>query len=101
MGKAVLPGHDEYGFHSAGGKVGGLQADPAKQLPGGPCNRCNRTESIRWYAAGTQCSACYKAELRERKRKVQQAEQKGKQSIEQMFAAAAAKKQKQQEDEDE
>ncbi len=33
--------------------------------------------------------------------KAQQAEQKGKQNIKQMFAAAAAKKQKQQEDEDE
>jgi hypothetical protein len=40
--------------------------------------------------------ACYKAELRERKRKAQLAEQKGKQTIEQAFAAAAAKKPKQQ-----
>jgi hypothetical protein len=38
--------------------------------------------------------------LRERKRKAQQAEQQGKQTIQQMFAAAAIKKQKQQEDED-
>ncbi len=83
------------------GKVGGLRADPSKQLPGGPCNKCNRTGSITWYAAGTQCNACYKAEQREKKRKAQQAEQKGKQSITQMFAVAAAKKQKQQEDEDE
>ncbi len=43
----------------------------------------------------TQCMACYKAEQRERKRKVQLAEQKGKQTIEQAFAAATAKKQKQ------
>jgi hypothetical protein len=35
------------------------------------------------------------AELRERKRKAQQAEQKGKQTIQQAFAAAAAKKLKQ------
>ncbi len=40
---------------------------------------------------------CYQAELRERKREAQQAEQQGKQTIEHMFAAAAAKKQKQQE----
>ncbi len=38
--------------------------------------------------------ACYKAEQRERKRNAQQAEQKGKQHITQLFAAAAAKKQK-------
>ncbi len=38
---------------------------------------------------------CYKLEWLERKRKAQQAEQKGKQTIEQAFAAAAAKKQKQ------
>ncbi len=69
-------------------------------------NNCKRTQSIYWYAAGTQCSACKKAsrgmqegELRERKRKAQQAEQKGKQSITQAFAAAAAKTQKKQEDE--
>ncbi len=48
-----------------------------------------------WYAAGTQCSACYRAEQRERKYVAQQAEQKGRQTIEQVFAAAAAKKQKQ------
>jgi hypothetical protein len=105
-GKAVMAGHDKYGIHSAGGKVGGkatmagphaerihskggkeggLQADPAKQKSGGPCNKCGRTE----------CNACHVAEHREQKRKAQQAEQKGKQSIEQMFAAAAAKKLKQ------
>ncbi len=44
---------------------------------------------------GMQCSACYKAGQRERKRMAQLAEQKGKQTIEQAFAAAAAKKQKQ------
>ncbi len=38
---------------------------------------------------------CYKAAYRERKRMAQQAEQRGKQNIEQVFAAAAAKKQKQ------
>ncbi len=38
-GKAVMAGHDKYGIHSKGGKVGSLQADPAKQLPGG--NKCN------------------------------------------------------------
>ncbi len=63
--------------------------------------KCGRTQSTQWYAAGTQCSACNRAEHRERKRMAEQAEQKGKQSIKQMFAAAAAKKQKQQEDEDE
>ncbi len=62
---------------------------------GGPCNKCNRTESIYWYAAGPQCKACYQAELRERKRKAQLAEQKGKQTIQQAFAAAHAKKLKQ------
>ncbi len=72
--------------------MGGLQADPAKQLPGGPCNTCNRTQSYKWYAAGTQCSACNKAENREVKRMAELAEQK---AIEQAFAAAAAKKQKQ------
>ncbi len=38
---------------------------------------------------------CYMAEQREKKRKAQQAEQKGKQSITQLFAAAAVKKLKQ------
>ncbi len=50
-------------------------AGAAKQLPGGPCSKCGR--SIKWYAAGTQCMACYMAEQRERKRRAQQAEQKG------------------------
>ncbi len=58
---------------SMGGKVGGLQADPTKQLPGGPC-KCGRTQSNKWYAAGTQCMACYMAAYRERQRKAQQAE---------------------------
>ncbi len=75
--------------------MGGLQADPAKQKTGGPCSECGRTQSVKWYAAGTQCSACNKAGYRERKRKAQQAEQKGKQTIEQAFAAATAKKLKQ------
>ncbi len=74
-GKVVMAGHDRYGIHSKGGKVGGLQADPAKQVPGGPCSECGRTESILWYAAGTQCKACYTAAYRERKRTAQQAEQ--------------------------
>ncbi len=91
-GKATMAGPHAQRISSKGGKVGGLQADPAKQLPGGPCNKCNRTESIRWYAAGTQCKACYMAEHREKKRL---AEQKGRQTIEQAFTAAAAKKQKQ------
>jgi hypothetical protein len=42
-----------------------------------------------------ECKACYIAEQRERKRKAQQAEQKGKQTIVQAFAATAAKKHKQ------
>jgi hypothetical protein len=41
--------------------------------------------------ADTQCNACNQAAYRERKRKAQQAEQKGKQTIEQAFAAAAKK----------
>ncbi len=89
-----MAGHDKYGIHSMEGKEGGLQADPAKQLDGGPC-KCGRTQSIKWYAAGTQCSACNRAAYRERKRKAQQAEQKGKKSIQHALAAAAAKKQKQ------
>jgi hypothetical protein len=93
-GRAVMAGHETYGIHSKGGKAGG-QADPAKQLPGGPCNECNRMQSYKWYAAGTQCSACYVAANRERKRTAQQAEQKGRQTIQQAFAAAAAKKLKQ------
>jgi hypothetical protein len=91
-GKALMASPHAQAVHSKGGKVGGLQADPAKQLPGGPCNECNRTQSIKWHAAGTQCSACYTAAYRERKRTALQAEQKGRQNIQQAFAAAAAKK---------
>ncbi len=75
----------------------GLQADPAKQKKaGGPC-KCGRTQSISWYTAGMQCSACCKAANRDRKRKAQQAKQKGQQSITRMFGAAAGKKLKQDE----
>ncbi len=61
-----------------------------------PCPLQQTAARGEWYAAGTQCNACYMAESRERKRKAQQAEQKGKQTIQQAFAAAAAKKLKQQ-----
>ncbi len=44
--------------------------------------------------SGHEVQSRHMAEQRERKRKAQQAEQKGKQSITHLFAAAAAKKQK-------
>ncbi len=49
---------------------------------------------LSWYS-GPKCNTCYKAANKERKRTAELAEQKGKQTIEQAFAAAAAKKQKQ------
>ncbi len=52
-------------------------------------------ESCSWHVDGTQCNACCEAARKEWKRMAELAEQKGKQTIEQAFAAAAAKKQKQ------
>ncbi len=80
------------GFSKVRKSVRALRA-LTKQLPGLPL----KAEGVSGHRAsgGTQCNACYMAELRERKRKAQQAEQKGKQTIQQAFAAAAAKKLKQ------
>ncbi len=76
LGKTTMAGPYAKAIQRVGGKVGGLQADPAKQLPGGPC-KCRRAQSTRWFAAGMQCNACRVAADRERKRKAQQAEKKG------------------------
>jgi hypothetical protein len=50
--KATIAGPHAQRIHSMGGKVGGLQADPAKQKDGGPCSECRRTQSIKWYKHG-------------------------------------------------
>ncbi len=61
-----------------------------------------RQPSTRWPALHENPTRiCYKLEWLERKRKAQRADQQGKQTIQQAFAAAAAKKHKKQEDEDE
>jgi hypothetical protein len=75
-------------------RLGGKPRDPAKQKLGGPCSKCGKTDSITWYS-GPKCHACYAAERKEKKRTAELAEQKGKQTIEQVFAAAATKKQNQ------
>jgi hypothetical protein len=81
-------------IHSEGGKVGGLQADPAKQQAGDPC-KYGRAQSIKWYAAGTQCICAWHA-TRQSAGRGSARRSRGKQSITHMFAAAAAKKQKKQ-----
>ncbi len=87
-GKATMAGLHGQRISSMGGKVGGLRADPAKQKAGGPCSKCESTQSCRWHP-GPQCSACNRAEYRERKRKEQQAEGKGKLTIAEAFASQA------------
>ncbi len=54
------------GNGAKGGYPHGLHHDPAKQKLGGPCSKCGETESLKWFAAGTQCNTCYKAAYKER-----------------------------------